>query len=71
MSETMGKKRKALTLREKKVLSKYAMGGCMATLFVTGYIRNRTSMRIHSLAAYALLGLSIYHVSLYPKKERS
>jgi hypothetical protein len=65
------KKIKPLTVQQKRKMTKYAMGGCLAALLVSGYVRSKAARKVHVVSGFALIGLSVYHTSLYPKNMRS
>lgn len=60
-----------LTMKQQRELAKIGMGVSLAVLTYTGFNRTRTSLRTHTIAGFALIGLSFWHASLYPKAKRS
>jgi len=59
------------TLIRKRRAVKYAMTASMAVCVYTGLKKGGDAKKLHILSGMALMGLSYYHTSLYPKKQRS
>lgn len=55
--------------QKKRRYTKYAMAGSLALLLVSGFGKGKSSRNLHTAAGAALIGLSVYHTSLY--KNRS
>lgn len=67
----------APTLHDKRVrrvrnqsLAKSGLIATLATLTVTALVHGKLSRGVHVAAGIALLGLSVWHHSLYPKKKK-
>lgn len=55
----------------KQSLAKGGLIAALGTLAVTALVHGKASRGLHVAAGVALIGLSAWHHSLYPKKKRA
>jgi hypothetical protein len=56
---------------DSRALAKAGMTISLGALVWTGFVRTRGSRRLHRLAGLSLVGFSLWHHALYPKKTRN
>lgn len=62
---------KAPALTTQRNLAKAGMSAAMATLIWSAMARGRTTMRYHTLAGVALLGFTVWHLTLYKARNKT
>lgn len=61
----MSQKAIGMTIKQRRELAKNGLIVCLGTLVITGVTRTRDARQIHRAAGWTMVGLSIYHASLY------
>jgi len=67
---TKPKWKDASIVRKRRAV-KYAMAATMAACVITGFQKGKGAKQLHIATGFAVVGLSFYHTSLYPKAQRS